>query len=171
MNSVQDFQAVSGAGGGTQHHISSSLFDSTASSTDFLEHFLSSVPSSSPWPDLTKSHSPWDSHHLTSPPPLPNPNSAVDDHAYHFDDQSSALLASKLRQHQINGDDGSSSSAAKALLLQQHLLLSRGFSTTGLRSPTGPVGDNGLPAMPLSLGNRDQNEAIGNPVRYLLRTY
>ncbi|XP_019198027.1 PREDICTED: transcription factor bHLH66-like isoform X2 [Ipomoea nil] len=168
MNSVQDFQVVAGAGGGaTQHHISSSLFDSTAaSSTDFLEHFLSSVPSSSPWPDLTKSHSPWDSHHLTSPPLLPNPNSAVDDHAYHFDDQSTALLASKLRQHQINGDDGGgcSSSAAKALLLQQHLLLSRGFSGTGLRSPTGRVGDNGLLGMPLSLRNGDQNEAIENPV-------
>nr|GMC67159.1 transcription factor bHLH66-like [Ipomoea batatas] len=168
MNSVQDFQVVagSGAGGGaTQHHISSSLFDSTAaSSTDFLEHFLSSVPSSSPWPDLTKSHSPWDSHHLTSPPLLPNPNSAVDDHAYHFDDQSTALLASKLRHHQINGDDGGSSSAAKALMLLHQLLLSRGFSGTGLRSPTGRVGENGLLGMPLSLRNGEQNEAIENPV-------
>nr|GMC65077.1 transcription factor bHLH66-like [Ipomoea batatas]GME12352.1 transcription factor bHLH66-like [Ipomoea batatas] len=168
MNSAQDYHVVAGSGSGsgaTQHHISSSLFDSTAaSSTDFLEHFLSSVPSSSPWPDLTKSHSPWDSHHLTSPPLLPNPNSAVDDHAYHFDDQSTALLASKLRQHQINGDDGGSSSAAKALMLQHQLLLSRGFSGTGLRSPTGRVGENGLLGMPLSLRNGDQNEGIENPV-------
>ncbi|XP_020551186.1 LOW QUALITY PROTEIN: transcription factor bHLH69-like [Sesamum indicum] len=115
-----------------QHQISSSLqeiqlpqmlgsshFDPPTSNDDFLEQILSSVPSAS---------FPWAEDH--APP--------------HMEEQPAAVLASKLRQHQI------SNGALKALMLQQQLLLSR-----GLRSPTGGADDALLP-MP----HGDQNDAV-----------
>ncbi|XP_073067009.1 bHLH transcription factor RHL1-like isoform X1 [Primulina eburnea] len=89
----------------------SSHFDPTSSHDDFLDQMFSSVPSSAssfPWPD---DHAP--------PPPC------------HLEDQSTALLASKLRQQQI------SNGAAKALLIQHQLMLSRGLAVNDLRSPSG----------------------------------
>lgn len=74
-----------------------SNFDPTSSHEDFLEQMLSSVPPSA-------SSFPWADDH---------PNS---------EDQSAALLASRMRHQQITGG------AAKALMLQQQLLLSRGFA-------------------------------------------
>ncbi|KAK4404260.1 Transcription factor [Sesamum angolense] len=100
--------------------LGSSHFDPPSSHDDFLDQILSSVPSASfPW---------------------------ADDHApQQMEEQpSAAVLASKLRQHQI------SNGALKALMLQQQLLLSR-----GLRSPTGGADDALLP-MP----HGDQNDAV-----------
>lgn len=119
-------------------------FDPTTSHQhdDFLEQMLSSIPSSWP-PDLSTT---------PAPPLLQNPPLAS------LEDQSAALLASKLRQHQIGG--------AKALMLQQQLMLSRGLAAAviagnGLRSPTAHAGGNGglLPPMPLSL-NGDHNDVV-----------
>ncbi|XP_051150583.1 bHLH transcription factor RHL1-like isoform X2 [Andrographis paniculata] len=97
-------------------------FDTAAavSHDDFLEQMLSSVPTSS-------ASFPWADEH--APPQM--------------EEQSAAVLASKLRQHQI------SSGAAKALMLQQHMLLSG-----GLRSPVG--GDGGLLSMP----HDDHNDGV-----------
>lgn len=134
-----------------QHH----HFDSTTPShDDFLEQMLSSISTSSwhppPPPDL-KPQSPWD--------PLSSAAAAAASQAPlgSLEDQS-VLLASKLRQHQIDG--------AKALMLQQQLMLSRGLAGNGLRSPPGAsaVGPNGgLLPLPLNLaGNGDQNDVIGD---------
>ncbi|XP_073316828.1 bHLH transcription factor RHL1-like isoform X2 [Primulina huaijiensis] len=89
----------------------SSHFDPTSSHDDFLDQMFSSVPSSA-------SSFPWPEDHA---PPQP----------CHLEDQSTALLASKLRQQQI------SNGAAKALLLQHELMLSRGLAVNDLRSPSG----------------------------------
>ncbi|KAK4415061.1 Transcription factor [Sesamum alatum] len=78
----------------------SSHFDPPTSHDDFLEQILSSVPSASSFP--------W-----------------ADDHAPpQMEEQPAAVLASKLRQHQI------SNGALKALMLQQQLLLSRGLAAS-----------------------------------------
>lgn len=153
-------------GGLLSQQIGHSHFDPASSHDDFLEQILSSVPSSSPWPDLSKS---WDPHHhLSSPPPPPhNPSSGEDQpppnplhQQFHFDDQASSLLASKLRQHQITGGGGA---AAKALMLQQQILLSRTLAGNGLRSPTAASGDNGLLSLPVNLSNDDHNDSVSNP--------
>ncbi|MCE2055606.1 bHLH transcription factor rhl1 [Datura stramonium] len=156
--------AVGGGGGGSiGQHMGHSHFDPTSSHDDFLEQILSSVPSSSPWPDLSKS---WDPHHHLSSPPH-NPSSGDDQppsnplHAqFHYDEQASSLLASKLRQHQIT--PGGAVAAAKALMLQQQLFLSRTLAGNGLRSPTGASGDNGLLSLPINLSNGDQNDGVTN---------
>ncbi|KAK6136429.1 hypothetical protein DH2020_029850 [Rehmannia glutinosa] len=107
--------------------LASSQFDPASSHDDFLEQMLSSVPSSA------ASSFPWADDH--APPQL--------------DEQSTAVLASKLRQHQI------SNGAAKALMLQQQLLLSRSLAAAnGLRSPTGA--DGGLLPMP----HGDHNDIV-----------
>ncbi|XP_016498405.2 bHLH transcription factor RHL1-like [Nicotiana tabacum] len=98
MNSQMSLQEENGASSG--QNMSHSHFDPTSSHDDFLQQILSSVPSSSPWPDLSGGGD------------------------GHFDDQS-IFLASKLRQNQITGGGGGA--AAKALMLQQQLLLSRGL--------------------------------------------
>lgn len=126
------------------HHqmLANSQFDPASSHDDFLEQMLSSVPSSA------AASFPWAEDH--SPPQM--------------EEQSAAVLASKLRQHQI------SNSAAKALMLQQQLLLSRGLADgNGLRSPTGVGG--GLPPMP----QVDHNDFVdgnsfnsANPVSFLI---
>ncbi|KAG5559550.1 hypothetical protein RHGRI_009175 [Rhododendron griersonianum] len=93
----------------------------TPSHDDFLDQMLSTLPSCSWPPDLagTNPKSPWD---LSASTP---------DDQFHFDHDQSAILAAKLRQHQINGDGGSSP-AAKSLLLQQQLLFqSRGGISGG----------------------------------------
>ncbi|PIN15866.1 hypothetical protein CDL12_11489 [Handroanthus impetiginosus] len=98
--------------------LASSHFDPAASHDDFLEQMLSSVPSSS-------ATFPW-----------------ADDQAPQLEEQSAAVLASKLRQNQI------SNGAAKALMFQQQLLLSRAVAAT-----------NGMP-----LG--DHNDVVdGNPFK------
>ncbi|XP_060171805.1 bHLH transcription factor RHL1-like [Lycium barbarum] len=139
------------------------IFDPTSSNDDFLEQFLSSVPSSSPWS--------WDHHNnLSSPPPQPQHNlSSGDDQQpslqppFHYDEQASSLLASKLRQHQITGGRGAAAAAAKALMMQQQLLLSRTLAGNGLRSNGTGSGDNGLLSQPLSLGNNgEQNDGVAN---------
>ncbi|KAK6156598.1 hypothetical protein DH2020_010846 [Rehmannia glutinosa] len=107
--------------------LASSQFDPASSHDDFLEQMLSSVPSSA------ATSFPWADDH--APPQL--------------DEQSTAVLASKLRQHQI------SNGAAKALMLQQQLLLSRSLAAAnGLRSPTGA--DGGLLPMP----HGDHNDVV-----------
>ncbi|CAA3014780.1 transcription factor bHLH66-like [Olea europaea subsp. europaea] len=121
----------------------SSHFDPTSSHDDFLDQMMSSIPSSN-------SSFNWD---VSS-------DAARADHALpstllsQFDDQSAQLI-SKLRQHQI------SSGAAKVLMLQQQLLLSRGLTGNGLRTPSGASGgESGLLQIPLNLTNGDHADVV-----------
>ncbi|GFY99629.1 LJRHL1-like 1 [Actinidia rufa] len=128
-------------------------FEAAASHDDFLDQMLSTLPSCS-WPDLAGStpKSLWDiSSNTLSIGSNKSPDMDDLPPPFHFDDDQSAELASKLRQQQI-GCGGAGLAAAKSLLLQQQLLLqSRGG---GLRSPSGGsgAGDSGLLPLPLRLG-------------------
>lgn len=128
-----------------QNHsqIQNSHFDPNSSSNDdFLEQMLSTIPSCS-WADLK---SPWDlnpTNNLTMPLNNCNNNTAAkprdlsDETApsntdngnnvgFHSNFDESAILASKLRQHQISGGSSSSGAAAAAaakMMLQQQLLM------------------------------------------------
>ncbi|GMI92510.1 hypothetical protein HRI_002920300 [Hibiscus trionum] len=106
-------------------------FHPTSSHDDFLEQMLSPLPSCS-WPDLK---SPWD------PPASDETGNNV---GYHYDE----ILASKLRQHQINGGGGgggsSPSTAAMKMMMQQMMLPGRGVTAAG---------GGGLTMPPLSLGS------------------
>ncbi|KAL2482787.1 transcription factor bHLH [Forsythia ovata] len=108
VNSLLNFPETPNHQNGETH------FNPTSSNEDFLEQMLSSFP--------------WELS-AASEPSLTDDQSSRPNMLSHFDDQS-ALLASKLRHHQI--DDGS---AAKALMFQQQLMLSRGLAGNGLRSP------------------------------------
>ncbi|CAI9783068.1 unnamed protein product [Fraxinus pennsylvanica] len=121
----------------------SSHFDPTSSHDDFLDHMLSSIPSSN-------SSFNWDVSSVAARADHPPPSTLLSQ----FDDQSTQLV-SKLRQHQI------SSGAAKALMLQQQLLLSRGLAGNGLRSPSGVCGgESGLLQIPLSVNNGDHADVV-----------
>ncbi|KAL3323117.1 hypothetical protein AABB24_040297 [Solanum stoloniferum] len=116
MQAMNSFQSTGENGASSGEHMSHSHFDPSSSHDDFLQQILSSVPTSSPWPEISG-----------------------DGHPYNFDDHQSTLLATKLRQHQINGGS-SAAAAAKALMLQQQLLLSRG----GGSGMNGDQNDDGL---------------------------
>ncbi|KAK6944368.1 Myc-type, basic helix-loop-helix (bHLH) domain [Dillenia turbinata] len=114
---------------------------------DFFEQMLSSIPNS--WPDLTSSNpkSPWELSNQ-------NPPETV------FDD--SALLATKLRQHQISsggggGSGSASASAVKALMLQQQWMMARGgLGRSGSASSAASgAGEVGLMQLPMNLGSGD----------------
>ncbi|KAK4343274.1 hypothetical protein RND71_036368 [Anisodus tanguticus] len=127
MQAMNSFQSPGENGAPSGEHINHSHFDPTSSHDDFLQQILSSVPSSSPWPDMI---------------------SGDGQTPYNFDDQQSTLLASKLRQHQITGGGGAATAAAKALMLQQQLLLSRGLASNGGAG----INDDGLnPANDISV--------------------
>ncbi|XWS26270.1 hypothetical protein CRYUN_Cryun26dG0017100 [Craigia yunnanensis] len=107
-------------------------FEPTSSHDDFLEQMLSTLPSCS-WSDLK---SPWDPPKSDETGPS-NPDNNV---GFHYDE----ILASKLRQHQINGGGGSSpATAAMKMIMQQQMMLA-GRTAAG--------GGGGL-TMPLSLGS------------------
>ncbi|KAF5749524.1 hypothetical protein HS088_TW04G01493 [Tripterygium wilfordii] len=130
-------------------------FDPASSShDDFLDQMLSSIPSCS-WTDLK---SPWD---LTT-----NGNgvrattadeTAHENVGFHFDE--SAILASKLRQHQISGGGSSSVTAAAAKMMlqqQQQMLMSATMPLSigngndvvdGFNSPTSQGGDGTIQAL------------------------
>ncbi|XVF48431.1 hypothetical protein PTKIN_Ptkin03bG0189600 [Pterospermum kingtungense] len=112
-------------------------FDSASSNDDFLEQMLSSLPSCS-WSDLK---SPWDPPKSDETGPPPNPDNNV---GFHYDE----ILASKLRQHQINGGGGgggsSPSAAAMKMMMQQQMMLAGRAAAA--------AGGGGL-TMPLSLGS------------------
>ncbi|KAF2310465.1 hypothetical protein P3X46_031705 [Hevea brasiliensis] len=116
-----------------QHQqIHSSHFDpSSSSNDDFLDQMLSTLPSCS-WTDLK---SPWDLNPTTNlnipinnssakprdlsdetPPSIPE-NVGL----HNFDE--SAILASKLRQHQISGGPSPAAAATAKLILQQQLMM------------------------------------------------
>ncbi|CAH9086598.1 unnamed protein product [Cuscuta epithymum] len=159
-NSIQDLQNGAGNGGyeHMQHHISLSDFDLLPSSDGLLDQVISSVPSSSSWPDFSKSQqSHWqpshDSHHFLSPLPVCNLDSAVDDEAYNFENRSSVHLASRL--HNNGGEGGVSAGESKAaLMFHRHFSLNRGFTETGFRSP------NVLLEEQLNVIDDDQNDGI-----------
>lgn len=113
--------------------------DPTSSHEDFLEQMLSSN-SSFPW-EFSAAAEPSQTDDQS-----PQPNMLS-----HFDDQS-ALLASKLRHHQI-GDGGA---AAKSLMFQQQLMLSRGLAGNGLRSPAGM--ESGL--LPVSSSHNGHHDVV-----------
>ncbi|CAH9093390.1 unnamed protein product [Cuscuta europaea] len=143
-NSIQDLQNGVGNGGyeHMRHHISLSDFDLLPASDGLLDQVISSVPSSSSWPDFSKSQqSHWqpshDSHHFLSPLPVCSLNSAVDDGAYNFENRSSVHLASRLQQNHNNGSEGgvSAGESKAALMFHRQFSLNRGFTGTGFRSP------------------------------------
>ncbi|XVF35543.1 hypothetical protein REPUB_Repub18cG0154800 [Reevesia pubescens] len=112
-------------------------FDPTSSHDDFLEQMLSTLPSCS-WSDLK---SPWDPSKSDETGP-PNPDNNV---GFQYDHE---ILASKLRQHQINGGGGgggsSPATAAMKMMMQQQMMLAGRSAAAG--------GSGGL-TMPLSLGS------------------
>ncbi|KAF8407244.1 hypothetical protein HHK36_006371 [Tetracentron sinense] len=162
----------------SQVQVQGSHYDHS-SNDDFLDQMLSNLPSWSELPGNPKS--PWDlnpsnpnstsnnsSHKLFNIPIGSSSNKARDlseDQApsqtenLHYPFDESALLASRLRQHQISGN----SPGAKSLMFQQQLLLSRAVGTAMARSPSATsasgslAGDSGLLPLPLSLGSGDSS--------------
>ncbi|XAR50754.1 hypothetical protein NMG60_11005170 [Bertholletia excelsa] len=163
--SLQDLQNQQQIANPQIHH-----FDAASSHDDFLDQMLSSLPSC-PWPDPAGGHSrpPWDlsSAGGTESPDDRGPENATP-HQFHFDHDQSAVLAAKLRQHQIGGSGANPAAvAARSLLLQQQLLMqSRGMGGAGggLRSPTGGsgTGESTLLPMPLNLGSGDNQGGDGS---------
>ncbi|XVF89249.1 hypothetical protein PTKIN_Ptkin19aG0115000 [Pterospermum kingtungense] len=129
-------------------------FEPTSSTTsyddDFLEQMLSStstLPSGS-WSDLK---SPWD---------LPKPDDQTGggsnpDHnnvGFNYDE----VLASKLRQHQINGGGGPTSpptTAMKMMMQQQMMLTGRAAAASAAAAGGGGGGGGGWLSIPLSLSS------------------
>ncbi|XP_022756334.1 transcription factor bHLH69-like isoform X2 [Durio zibethinus] len=110
-------------------------FDPTSSHDDFLEQMLSTLPSCS----LSDLKSPWNPTKSDETCP-PNPDNNV---GFHYDE----ILATKLRQHQINGGGGSSpATAAMKMMMQQQMML-EGRATAFGRGVGGGL------TMPLSLGS------------------
>ncbi|XVE71124.1 hypothetical protein DITRI_Ditri10aG0125300 [Diplodiscus trichospermus] len=129
---LQDLQSNGNSNG--HHQIQNPQFDPPSSQDDFLEQMLSTLPSCS-WSDLK---SPWDTPKSDETGP-PNPDNNV---GFRYDE----ILASKLRQHQINGGGGGSSpaTAAMKMMMQQQMMLAGRTAAAG--------GGGGL-NMPLSLGS------------------
>ncbi|XWS17772.1 hypothetical protein CRYUN_Cryun33cG0096200 [Craigia yunnanensis] len=123
-------------------------FDPTSTNDDFLEQMASTLPSCS-WSDLKL---PWDPPKSDETGPS-NPDNNV---GFHYDE----ILASKLRQHQINGGGGSSpaTAAMKMMMQQQMMLAGRAADSAG--------GGGGL-IKPLSLGSGaagfHQNDIVDGP--------
>ncbi|XP_021277390.1 transcription factor bHLH66-like [Herrania umbratica] len=135
---LQDLQNNGNSNGHQQ--IQNPQFDPTSSHDDFLEQMLSALPSCS-WSDLK---SPWD------PAKADETGGANLDNnvGFHYDE----ILASKLRQHQINGGGGSSpATAAMKMMMQQQMMLA-GRAAAAAASGGGGGGGGGL-TMPLSLGS------------------
>lgn len=119
---------------------------SSSSNDDFLEQMLSTLPSCS-WTDLK---SPWDLNPTTNlnipinnssanpPGDLSDetPPSIPENVAFHNFDES-AILASKLRQHQISGGSSPAAAAAAKLMLQQQFMM----ATRGGAMPQNDVVD------------------------------
>ncbi|XWS72620.1 hypothetical protein CRYUN_Cryun02cG0055700 [Craigia yunnanensis] len=127
---LQDLQSNGNSNGHQQ--IQNPQFDPATSHDDFLEQMLSTLPSCS-WSDLK---SPWDQP-KSDETGSPNPDNNV---GFHYDE----ILASKLRQHQINGGGGSSpATAAMKMTMQQQMMLA---------GRAAAAGGGGL-SMPLSLGS------------------
>ncbi|PIA45797.1 hypothetical protein AQUCO_01600200v1 [Aquilegia coerulea] len=130
---------------------SSSHFDHQTPPDDFLDQMLCNLP----WSDLHANNpkSPWVDH--LNPQ---NPNSSNNTSSNNYDD--SALLASRLRQHQISGE------STKSMLLQQQLLASSRTAASvagGIGRPSSSSANNSgigpdsayLQTIPLTLGNGD----------------
>lgn len=134
---LQDLQNNGNSNGHQQ--IQNPQFDPTSSHDDFLEQMLSTLPSCS-WSDLK---SPWD------PPKADETGGANLDNnvGFHYDE----ILASKLRQHQINGGGGSSpATAAMKMMMQQQMMLA---GRAAAAAAAGGGGGGGGLTMPLSLGS------------------
>ncbi|XP_022731640.1 transcription factor bHLH66-like isoform X2 [Durio zibethinus] len=131
---LQDLQ--SNGNSNAHQQIQNPQFDPTSPHDDFLEQMLSTLPSCS-WSDLK---SPWDPPKSDETGP-PNPDNNV---GFHYDE----ILASKLRQHQINGGGGSSSAAAAMKMMMQQQMMLEGRATAA----AGAGGGGGF-TMPLSLGS------------------
>ncbi|XVE97484.1 hypothetical protein REPUB_Repub03eG0023600 [Reevesia pubescens] len=142
---LQDLQSNGNSNGHQQ--IQNPQFDPASSHDDFLEQMLSTLPSCS-WSDLK---SPWDPPKSDETGP-PNPDNNV---GFLYDE----ILASKLRQHQINGGGGggssSSATAAMKMMMQQQMMLAG-------RAAAAAGGAGGGLTMPLSLGaaGSHQNDIV-----------
>ncbi|KAJ4816457.1 BHLH transcription factor [Rhynchospora pubera] len=123
-----------------------------AGGDDFFDQMLSSLPS--PWADLANPKSPWD---LTTGANAPR--SGEDCGGY----DESALLASRLRQHQISGSG--SPAGAKPMMLHQMLMSAAGRAPGGgAGAGAGGAGDpSGFFPLPLSLGRDDVEGAFKSP--------
>ncbi|TYH69472.1 hypothetical protein ES332_D05G058400v1 [Gossypium tomentosum] len=123
---LQDLQP-NGNSGTHQAQIHNPQFDPTSSHDDFLDQMLSTLPSCS-WSDLK---SPWDPPKSDETPPSNPDNNA----GFHYDE----ILASKLRQHQINGGGGGTTAAMKMMMQQQMLLPGRPIAAAGGGGLTMPL--------------------------------
>ncbi|OMO90904.1 hypothetical protein COLO4_18786 [Corchorus olitorius] len=143
---LQDLQNNGNSNGHQQIQNPQSSFDPTSSHDDFLEQMLSTLPSCS-WSDLK---SPWD-------PPKSDETPDNNNVGFHYDE----MLASKLRQHQINGGGGGGSSspsataAAMKMMMQQQMML----AGRAAAAAAGGGGGGGL-NMPLSLGSSARQNDI-----------
>lgn len=122
-----------------------------AGGDDFFDQMLSSLPST--WADLATPKSPWDMSGATNPA-----GSGEDCGGY----DESALLASRLRQHQISGSG--SPGGAKPMMLHQMLMSSVGRGSGGGAGAGGVANDpSGFFALPLSLGRDDVEGPFKSP--------
>lgn len=117
---------------------------------DFFDQMLSSLPSA--WADLANPKSPWDMSAATNPA-----GSGEDCGGY----DESALLASRLRQHQISGSG--SPAGAKPMMLHQMLMSSAGRGPGGGAGGGGAGDPSGFFPLPLSLGRDDVEGAFKSP--------
>ncbi|XP_022751796.1 transcription factor bHLH66-like [Durio zibethinus] len=139
---LQDLQ------GNGHQQIQNSQLETTSSHDDFLEQMLSTFPSSS-WSDIKST---WDPPKSDETGPY-NPDNNV---GFHYDE----ILASKLRQHQINGGGVCSPATAVMKMMQQQTMLE---GNTAAAACGGGGGGGGL-TLPFSLGPDDagshQNDIV-----------
>lgn len=117
--SLQDLQSNPQQIQNPQIQVHNSHFDAS-SHDDFLEQMFSTISSNSWPPELNPPTNPKMLSSEETAAAASNPGSLQ----FPYDDQS-ALLASKLRQHQISGGDSAAAAAAAAakILLQQQMMM------------------------------------------------
>lgn len=121
-----------------------------AGGDDFFDQMLSSLPST--WADLATPKSPWDMSAAANPA-----GSGEDCNGY----DEPALLASRLRQHQISGSG--TPAGAKPMMLHQMLMSSAGRAPGGGAGGAGAGDPSGFFPLPLSLGRDDVEGAFKSP--------
>ncbi|OMO61740.1 hypothetical protein CCACVL1_23271 [Corchorus capsularis] len=142
---LQDLQNNGNSNGHQQIQNPQSSFDPTSSHDDFLEQMLSTLPSCS-WSDLK---SPWD-------PPKSDETPDNNNVGFHYDE----MLASKLRQHQINGGGGGGSSSPSATAAAMKMMMQQQMLLAGRAAAAAGGGGGGGLTMPLSLGSSPRQNDI-----------
>ncbi|KAE8708770.1 hypothetical protein F3Y22_tig00110332pilonHSYRG00171 [Hibiscus syriacus] len=114
LNSIQQihFQGLQINGNSDHHHMQDPHLEPTSSQDDFLEQMFSVFPSCS-WPSDLKS--PWDPLKCDEA----RASNRDDNVGFHYNE----ILASKLKQHQLNGGG-----AMKMMMQQQMMLPEKGVA-------------------------------------------